>query len=481
MATQQTAFGNRAKQTTTTQNTGTYSLDGAAVSPFQSLKAAMIKRTGDAVGPWKIKRYFVADSVDYEICSGTLTSGSPDTLTRARVIESTNGGAAVNWGAGVRNIWIGADANALDTMPGMSEESELTIAGGSVTPRFGLHTIDTEADAASDDLDNLAQTHFDEGALIFIRPVTAARVVNVRHNQGTTGKILLRDSATVALNATTKTLVLKRVGTTWEEVARFGFSADLDVVNLFTKIQKWAKGADVASAGALSLGDDGNYFDITGTTTINSIGTKGVGTVVKLHFDAACQLTHHATDLILPGAANITTAAGDEFEFTEYATGDWRCTGYALASGRSVVSPSNASDSAAGVIEIAVQSEIETATDTVRAVPPGRMQYHPGVAKAWVYITTSGGVVTTAASHNVSSVTDNAAGDFTTNFSTAFSSANYAAAGIAKRDSGQTNHHIINTKGDTAQSTTAHRWQTTINSISLNDPPAASVVYFGDQ
>lgn len=102
--------------------------------------------------------------------------------------------------------------------------------------------------------------------------------------------------------------------------------------NTFTGIQRWAKGADVASANALTLGTDGNYFDITGTTAITSIGTLGVGTVVKLHFDAALTLTNHATDLILPGGANITTAAGDEAEFVEYATGDWRCTNYTKAS-----------------------------------------------------------------------------------------------------------------------------------------------------
>lgn len=108
--------------------------------------------------------------------------------------------------------------------------------------------------------------------------------------------------------------------------------------NTFTAIQRWAKGADVASAGALTLGTDGNYFDITGTTSITSIGTAGIGTWVRLHFDGALTLTHHATDLILPGAANITTAAGDEAEFIEYASGDWRCVSYTKASGAAVVS-----------------------------------------------------------------------------------------------------------------------------------------------
>ena len=101
---------------------------------------------------------------------------------------------------------------------------------------------------------------------------------------------------------------------------------------------QWSKGADVASATALPVLTDGNYFDVTGTTTVTSINTTGgAGTLIKLHFDAILILTHHATDLILPGGANITTAAGDEAEFIEYATGDYRCTNYSKADGTSVV------------------------------------------------------------------------------------------------------------------------------------------------
>jgi hypothetical protein len=94
---------------------------------------------------------------------------------------------------------------------------------------------------------------------------------------------------------------------------------------------KLTKGADIASATALTLGTDGNQFDVTGTTTITSIGTVSVGTEVTLQFDDALTLTHHATDLILPGGANITTAAGDIAVFYEYAAGDWRCVSYQVA------------------------------------------------------------------------------------------------------------------------------------------------------
>ena len=101
---------------------------------------------------------------------------------------------------------------------------------------------------------------------------------------------------------------------------------------------QWSKGADVASATALVILTDGNYFDVTGTVTITSFNTTGgPGTQIKLHCIAACTLTHHASDLKLPGGANITTAAGDTAEFIEYAAGDYICTSYTKASGKPVI------------------------------------------------------------------------------------------------------------------------------------------------
>jgi hypothetical protein len=95
---------------------------------------------------------------------------------------------------------------------------------------------------------------------------------------------------------------------------------------------QWSQGADVASGPALPLLTDGNYFDVTGTTTITSMNTTGgAGTLIKLHFDDIVTLTHHATNLVLAGGANIITAAGDEFEFIEYGAGTYRMTGWSLA------------------------------------------------------------------------------------------------------------------------------------------------------
>lgn len=108
---------------------------------------------------------------------------------------------------------------------------------------------------------------------------------------------------------------------------------------VLTGTMQWKKGADIASANTLVPGADGNYFDVTGTTAILAINAaqSQPGTINCYHFDGILTLTHHATDLILPSGANITTAAGDEAIFVEYAADDWRCICYTKASGEAVV------------------------------------------------------------------------------------------------------------------------------------------------
>jgi len=99
------------------------------------------------------------------------------------------------------------------------------------------------------------------------------------------------------------------------------------VPDLTGTIGLWAKGADIASAAALTPGVDGNYFDVTGSTAITSISDTYDGRIIKLHFDGILTLTYHATDLILPFGQDIITYAGLELEFIQYATGDYRLTG----------------------------------------------------------------------------------------------------------------------------------------------------------
>jgi hypothetical protein len=75
-------------------------------------------------------------------------------------------------------------------------------------------------------------------------------------------------------------------------------------------VPDFATGANIASAGTINLDTaTGGRVHVTGTTGINTVTlTRGPRTVI---FDGILTLTHHATNNNLPGAANITTAAGD--------------------------------------------------------------------------------------------------------------------------------------------------------------------------
>ena len=72
------------------------------------------------------------------------------------------------------------------------------------------------------------------------------------------------------------------------------------------KILKTAQGANVASAASMTLGDDGNLFFVTGTTTITSITAKAAGTFVVIKFTGVTTLTD-GSNLVLNG--NFLTAA----------------------------------------------------------------------------------------------------------------------------------------------------------------------------
>lgn len=83
----------------------------------------------------------------------------------------------------------------------------------------------------------------------------------------------------------------------------------------------------VASASTVNLGATSTpNVDITGTTTITAI-TMTEGQRRLARFAGAVTLTHGAS-LVLPGAANITTAAGDYAIFVGRAAGVVECINY---------------------------------------------------------------------------------------------------------------------------------------------------------
>jgi hypothetical protein len=92
---------------------------------------------------------------------------------------------------------------------------------------------------------------------------------------------------------------------------------------------RWTSSDTIASAATTDIGAQAEvYLTVSGTTTITAFGTVRTGTMRFLRFTGALTLTHNATSLILPGAANIVTAAGDTAILVSEGSGNWRCLNY---------------------------------------------------------------------------------------------------------------------------------------------------------
>ena len=101
------------------------------------------------------------------------------------------------------------------------------------------------------------------------------------------------------------------------------------------------KGGDITSASPLVIDTDGDYFDVTGTVSFAAM-TVAADRQFTLQFDGALTMTHHATNLDLPGEANITTAAGDVATFQSTGSNTVQCINYTKADGTGVVAASSA-------------------------------------------------------------------------------------------------------------------------------------------
>lgn len=208
-------LADRVFETSTTQGTGTLNLAGAPTK-FQTFVSG--------VGDGAVVPYFIDDNVDWEVGIGTVTAGSPDTLSRDTILASSNSGAAVFWNSdqiNVRlfpaamltptlrsaNVWTEANTfqKAL-TLQGplqLEDDGELTISSGSITVTGSNHTIDTESDAASDDLDTISGGA--DGQIVTLRANNEGRTVVFKHG---TGNIKTAYGGDITLDETEKTVVL---------------------------------------------------------------------------------------------------------------------------------------------------------------------------------------------------------------------------------------------------------------------------------
>ena len=123
-------YADRVAETTTTTGTGTIQLGGAVDGKFRTFVAGA--GSGNTVPYVVVHR----TANEWEVGYGVVTSGSPDTLTRTGVYSSSNGGSAVNFSAGTKDVFLGLPAGKTVTFDDTT--GSVTISGtatvGKVVP-----------------------------------------------------------------------------------------------------------------------------------------------------------------------------------------------------------------------------------------------------------------------------------------------------------------------------------------------------------
>lgn len=105
--------------------------------------------------------------------------------------------------------WVEPNGNKIT----VGIEAALTISGGVITVTRPKHILDTEAAAATDDLDSINGGA--DGDMVVLVPTSAARVIVVKHG---TGNIRLFNGLDMPLDATHKQLMLVYDGGLWCEI-----------------------------------------------------------------------------------------------------------------------------------------------------------------------------------------------------------------------------------------------------------------------
>jgi hypothetical protein len=265
----------RVKETTTTTGTGTVTLAGA-VGGFQ---------TFSAIGDGNVTYYCIAEKTGtaWEVGYGTYTA-SGTTLSRTVVLESSNAGSLVDFGAGTKEVFC--------TYP--AERAVYLDSAGSAVAVLDVGTLGTSTA-------NITTANITAGT-VSAAPVSNTDIVNKQYADAIASGIHFHESVdlatTAALPANTYNNGTGGVGATLTANANGALSVDstLTVVANRILVKNEAAGANNGVYVVTQVGSGGAPYILTRATDFDSVGT-GVDQIDEGDFF-----------LVTSGTANVNTA-----------------------------------------------------------------------------------------------------------------------------------------------------------------------------
>ena len=275
------AIDDRVWETSTTTGTGTYTLAGASAGA-QSFAT---------VGDGNTTYYVATDGTDWEVGVGTYTAAGT-TLARTTIIRSSNGDAAVSWGAGTKQVFgdIPADKRVIVDDSGnlvLGDGTAFSITESQVSDLGSYSTVGhTHTEADITDLGTLTAMVADH--LGVFAATTSAQLAGVISDETGSGALVF---------ATSPALVTPAIGTPSSGV--------------LTNCTGYPGDASLTTVGTISSGT-WNGTAIEGTA-IASTGEAGGTKFLREDGDGTCSWQ--------------TVAAGGLTDWTEnngtYSSQDW--------------------------------------------------------------------------------------------------------------------------------------------------------------
>lgn len=217
-----------------------------------------------------------------------------------------------------------------------------------------------------------------------------------------------------------------------------------------------ANGYIVFANGAIvqrSIAVDSNVMSIANAGGVSGNTTLGFATSM----DMTGKTMTGMTDIAIADGGTAASTAADAFTNLKQA----------------------ASTTATGVVELAINAEVVTGTDTARVPPVSALIYHPTHPKAWVNFNGTG-TVAIAEDFGVSSITDHGAGLYSANFDSNFASTNYGMVGTCRYNAAPGNIGVVSPDSDDAKTAALYRFGTAISSTAANfDSAEINLVFTG--